>query len=123
MVKVSIGANHFNKQFIITLSTSIQLSLFFEVFFSFFRKLKQKKSPIYPDNKHLHMLSYYKISSYYGREKGNFINSIFINLVYLILITPGLYFIESPNLSRYWFFTLLVLYVITYSRLYRLTKN
>ena len=32
MVKVSIGANHFNKQFIITLSTSIQLFLFFEDF-------------------------------------------------------------------------------------------
>ena len=32
--------------------------LFFEVFFSFFRKLTQKKSPIYPDNKHLHMLSF-----------------------------------------------------------------
>ena len=33
--------------------------LFFEVFFSFFRKLiKEKKSPIHPDGKHLHMLLY-----------------------------------------------------------------
>ena len=97
--------------------------IFFEVFFSFFRKLAQNKSPIYPDEQHLHMLSYYKISSFYGKEKANFINSIFLNLIYLILITPGLYFIESPSLSRYWFFTLLILYMITYSRLYRLTKN
>ena len=97
--------------------------IFFEVFFSFFRKLAQNKSPIYPDEQHLHMLSYYKISSLYGKEKGNFINSIFLNLIYLILIAPGLYFIESPSLSRYWFFTLLILYIITYSRLYRLTKN
>ncbi len=97
--------------------------IFFEVFFSFFRKLTQNKSPIYPDEQHLHMLSYYKISSFYGKEKANYINSIFVNLIYLILITPGLYFIESPNLSRYWFFTLLILYMITYSRLYRLTKN
>ena len=96
--------------------------IFFEVFFSFFRKLAQNKSPIYPDEQHLHMLSYYKISSFYGKEKGNFINSIFLNLIYLILITPGLYFIESPSLSRYWFFTLLILYMLTYSRLYRLTK-
>ena len=44
----------------------------FEVFFSFFRKLYQKTSPIYPDKNHLHMLSYYKISSHYGRDKGNF---------------------------------------------------
>ena len=97
--------------------------IFFEVFFSFFRKLTQNKSPFYPDEQHLHMLSYYKISSFYGKEKGNFINSIFLNLIYLILITPGLYFIESPSLSRYWFFTLLILYMLTYSRLYRLTKN
>ena len=97
--------------------------IFFEVFFSFFRKLAQNKSPIYPDEQHLHMLSYYKISSFYGKEKSNFINSIFLNLIYLILITPGLYFIESPSLSRYWFFTLLILYILTYSRLYRLTKN
>ena len=36
--------------------------LFFEVFFSFFRKIIQKKSPIHPDNKHLHMLTFKKIS-------------------------------------------------------------
>ena len=53
--------------------------LFFEVFFSFFRKLSQKKSPIYPDDKHLHMLSFYKISNIFGKEKGNYLNSILIN--------------------------------------------
>ena len=45
--------------------------LFFEVFFSFSRKLLQKKSPIYPDDKHLHMLCFYKIASRYGKNKGN----------------------------------------------------
>ena len=97
--------------------------LFFEVFFSFFRKLSQKKSPIYPDDKHLHMLSFYKISSYFGKNKGNYLNSIIINLVYLILVIPGLYFSDNPELSRYWFYILLLVYVIIYSRLYRLTKN
>ena len=96
--------------------------IFFEVFFSFFRKLKQNKSPIYPDNKHLHMLSYYKISLIFGKSKGNFLNSIFINSVYLILVLPGLYFIESPLMSKYWFFILLIIYTIIYVRLYRLTK-
>ena len=43
--------------------------LFFEVFFSFFRKYFQNKSPIYPDDKHLHMLSFYKISKIFGRKK------------------------------------------------------
>ena len=97
--------------------------LFFEVFFSFLRKLLQKKSPIYPDDKHLHMLSFYKISSSFGKIKGNYLNSIIINFFYLILITPGLYFSQDPQLSRYWFFILLLIYLIIYSRLYRFTKN
>ena len=97
--------------------------LFFEVFFSFFRKLLQKKSPIYPDNKHLHMLSFYKISSSFGKIKGNYLNSIIINFFYLILITPGLYFSQDPQLSKYWFFILLLIYLIIYSGLYRFTKN
>ena len=97
--------------------------LFFEVFFSFFRKLKQKKSPIYPDEKHLHMLSFYKISTIYGKNKANYVNSIIINFLYLILIIPGLFLLNDPKLSRYWFFVLLLIYLIIYSRLYRLTKN
>ena len=97
--------------------------LFFEVFFSFLRKLIQKKSPIHPDNKHLHMLSFYKFSSIYGKNKGNYFNSVIINLFYLILIIPGLYFLYDPQLSRYWFFILLLIYLIIYSRLYRLIEN
>ena len=97
--------------------------LFFEVFFSFLRKLIQKKSPIYPDNKHLHMLSFYKFSSIFGKKKGNYLNSIIINLFYLVLIIPGLYFLYDPQFSRYWFFILLLIYLIIYSRLYRLTEN
>ena len=97
--------------------------LFFEVFFSFLRKLIQKKSPIYPDKKHLHMLCFYKISNMYGKDKGNYLNSIIINFVYLLLIVPGLYLMQNPVLSRFWFFMLLLIYLIIYSRLYSLTKN
>ena len=97
--------------------------LFFEVFFSFLRKILQKKSPIYPDDKHLHMLSFYKISNKYGKNKGNYFNSIIINLTYLFLITPGLYTLDNPILSRYWFFILLLIYLLIYFRLYRLIKN
>ena len=43
-------------------------------------QLLQKKSPIYPDNKHLHMLSFYKISYIYGKHKGNYLNSIILNI-------------------------------------------
>ena len=97
--------------------------LFFEVFFSFFRKILQKKSPFYPDNEHLHMLSFYKVSLIFGKDKGNFLNSLIINIVYFTLVCPGLYFINDPTLSRYWFFMLLLIYIIIYLRLYYLTKN
>ena len=36
--------------------------LFYEVFFSFIRKAASKKSPLYPDKLHLHMLLYRRIS-------------------------------------------------------------
>ncbi len=97
--------------------------LFFEVFFSFFRKLGQNKSPIHPDNQHLHMLSFQKISLKYGKEKSNFLNALLINIIYLLLILPGLYFMDNPILSRFWFFFLLLIYVYIYSRLYYFTKN
>ncbi len=97
--------------------------LFFEVFFSFIRKLTLKKSPIHPDNQHLHMLSYYKISEMLDEKKANFSNSLIINIVYLILILPGLYFLNNPILSRSWFFVTLLIYLIIYFRLYHLTKN
>ena len=97
--------------------------IFFEVFFSFLRKLYQKKSPIRPDEKHLHMLVFYKISHKHGTLKANYLTSILINFCYLILILPGLYFIDNQILSRYWFFALLLIYTVIYLRLYRLTKN
>jgi len=97
--------------------------LFFEVFFSFFRKILQKKSPIHPDNKHLHMLLFKKISFAFGKDKGNYVNSIIINLVYVLLILPALIFAKDPVISRYWFFSLIIIYLLIYLRLYRLTRN
>ena len=97
--------------------------LFFEVFFSFIRKINQKKSPVHPDNEHLHMLSYQIMSNKFGRDKGNFLNSILINFIYLILVLPALFFAKDPVISRYWFFSLIVIYLLIYLRLYRLTKN
>ena len=118
----TIITNNLNPQISSFFFCTLLFYLFFEVFFSFFRKLSQKKSPIYPDDKHLHMLSFYKISSIYGKNKGNYLNSIILNVVYLVLVIPGLYFLNDPQLSKYWFFILLLIYVLIYSRLYHLTK-
>ena len=97
--------------------------LFFEVFFSFFRKIIQSKSPIHPDNKHLHMILYEKVSLIFGKEKGNYINSLIINLGYLSFVLPAFVFAKDPLISRYWFFSLMAIYLVIYLRLYRLTKN
>ena len=97
--------------------------LFFEVFFSFFRKIYQKKSPVFPDNEHLHMLVFVKISNVFGQDKGNYINSIIINLIFSILVLPSVYFADNSLICKYWFFSLIVIYTIIYMRLYRLTKN
>ena len=97
--------------------------LFFEVFFSFFRKIIQKKSPIHPDKNHLHMLVFEKVALVFGKDKGNYINSLIINLGYLSFILPAIIFAKDPLISRYWFFSLVTIYLVIYLRLYRLTKN
>ncbi|MBA1339197.1 MAG: Fuc2NAc and GlcNAc transferase [Pelagibacterales bacterium] len=97
--------------------------LFFEVFFSFIRKIYQKKSPVQPDSAHLHMLSYKKIHQFFGAEKSNYINSIAINFIFSVLALPSIYFADNSLICRYWFFSLILIYILIYLRLYRLTKN
>ena len=68
--------------------------LFFEVFFSFFRKMFfAKQTPLLPDNLHLHM-SFYKLllKKYKTKLKSNYSVSIYINLIYLLLIVPAIIF-------------------------------
>ena len=119
----SIVTNNLNPNISSFFFCTLLFYLFFEVFFSFLRKLIQGKSPIYPDRDHLHMLSYYKIVSIFDSEKANYLNSIFINIIYILLILPGLYLINDPIFSRIWFFISLLIYVLIYLRLYYLTKN
>ncbi|MDC0477251.1 undecaprenyl/decaprenyl-phosphate alpha-N-acetylglucosaminyl 1-phosphate transferase [Pelagibacteraceae bacterium] len=119
----TIITNNLNQDYSSFFFCTLLFYLFFEVFFSFLRKIVQKKSPIHPDEKHLHMLIFKKISLFTGKDKGNYINSIIINSVYFTLVLPALYFAKSPVISKYWFFSLIAIYLLTYLRLYRLTKN
>jgi UDP-GlcNAc:undecaprenyl-phosphate/decaprenyl-phosphate GlcNAc-1-phosphate transferase len=119
----SIITNNLNPSYSSFFFCILLFYLFFEVFFSFLRKVTQKKSPVYPDNKHLHMLIYGRILLVFGKEKSNYISSIIINLVYGLLVLPASLFAKDPMISRYWFFSLLVIYLLIYIRLYRLTKN
>jgi UDP-GlcNAc:undecaprenyl-phosphate/decaprenyl-phosphate GlcNAc-1-phosphate transferase len=119
----TIITNNLNPNYSSFFFCALLFYLFSEVFFSFIRKIIQKKSPIHPDGNHLHMLNYRKLTKIYGKNKGHYLNSIIINLVYFILILPSLYFSSDPLMSRYWFFSLIVIYLLIYLRLYRLTKN
>ena len=118
-----IITNNLNPDYSSFFFCTLLFYLFFEVFFSFFRKIIQKKSPIHPDNKHLHMLIFEKVAFIFGREKGNYISSLIINLGYLSFVLPAFVFAKDPVISRYWFFSLIVIYLVIYLRLYRLTKN
>ena len=93
--------------------------LFFEVFFSFFRKLiKEKKSPIYPDEKHLHMLLYkllYKKNN--NKLKSNYYVAIFINTIYLILLTPAILMMNDGLFCKYYSILLFVIYIFSYKKL------
>jgi len=97
--------------------------LFFEVFFSFVRKVYQNKSPVLPDNRHLHMLCYKKVHKIFGTNKSNYINSVIINIFFSALVLPSIYFADNSLVCKYWFFSLILIYTLVYIRLYHLTKN
>jgi len=100
--------------------------LFYEVFFSFCRKLFKKKSPVKPDSNHLHMLIFDKLQNL-NIKNPNALTGLVINLAYLLLILPICFNFysgdESALFSRYWFFTLLVIYTLFYAKLYKSKKK
>ncbi len=97
--------------------------LFFEVFFSFFRKIYLNKSPLKPDANHLHMLSYRWLEKSQKFKDCNYLNSILINSIYVILILPALFFKDNAVFCKYWFFSLLIIYILFYLRLYSFAKK
>jgi len=102
---------------------SLLFYLFYEVFFSFVRKIRLKKSPLRPDKKHLHMLLYNWLSNAKKIKDSNYLTSIIINFSYLFLQIPLFYFQNNALFSRYWFFSLIALYTIVYFRLYSFSKK
>ena len=118
-----IITNNLNSEYSSFFFCTLLFYLFFEVFFSFFRKIIQKKSPIHPDNEHLHMLCFKKITTIFGKNRGNYINSIVINFVYFLFVLPAFIFAKDPMIGRYWFFSLILIYLLIYYGLYRFTKK
>ena len=90
--------------------------LFFEVFFSFFRKLiREKTSPIHPDKKHLHMLIYKLfLKKNNDKLKSNYFVSIFINSTYLLLTIPAILMMENGLFCKYYSITFFIIYILSY---------
>jgi UDP-N-acetylmuramyl pentapeptide phosphotransferase/UDP-N-acetylglucosamine-1-phosphate transferase len=98
--------------------------LFFEVFFSFIRKIAvEKRSPLFPDRKHLHMLIYkYFLKKNNDKLKSNYYVSIILNLVYLILILPAFFMMEDGLFCKYYSLVLFIAYLLSYKIIYEKTK-
>jgi len=118
-----INTNNLNVQISSFFFCVLLFYMFFEVFFSFFRKLYLKKSPLKPDTKHLHMLLYNFLDKSQKFKDCNYLNSTIINLIYLCLILPVIFFSDNGFICRYWFFSLLVIYTVFYSILYSFEKK
>jgi len=103
--------------------TGVLFYLFYEVFFSFIRKLILKISPLKPDEKHLHMLLYNWLVRFKRITRPNYLTSLVINLTYLLFQIPLFYFQNSGLTSRYLFFLLIGLYTVIYFRLYSFSKK
>jgi len=89
--------------------------IFFEVVFSFFRKLiLEKKNPFYPDNKHLHMLLFKFLKKKNILIKANYKTGLCVNFIYLTSLLPLIFFYKNLLLLKVYFFTLLVFYLVLY---------
>jgi UDP-GlcNAc:undecaprenyl-phosphate/decaprenyl-phosphate GlcNAc-1-phosphate transferase len=95
---------------------SILFYIFFEVFFSFFRKIFfLSSSPLKPDKKHLHMLLFKFIFSRVKKiEKANYLTGLFVNFFYFFLIFPLLFFYKDKIFCQIYFLILLIIYLFSY---------
>ena len=102
---------------------SVLFYLFYEVLFSFIRKVKLKKSPLKPDKNHLHMLLFRWLLNVKKIKNSNYLTSLIINSCYFFLLMPLFYFQNNALISRYCFFSLIILYTAVYFRLYSSSKK
>ena len=98
--------------------------LFFEVFFSFIRKIvREKKSPLFPDNKHLHMLIYkFLFKQNNNKLKSNYSIALILNSIYLIMIIPPIFMMKNGMFCKYYSILLFVAYLYSYKKISEKTK-
>jgi UDP-N-acetylmuramyl pentapeptide phosphotransferase/UDP-N-acetylglucosamine-1-phosphate transferase len=90
--------------------------IFFEVFFSFFRKIFfKKRSPLQPDADHLHMLLFRHINKKIDNlSRSNYLTAVIVNVVYFLLITPLFLIYDNGRMCKIYFLVLLFFYLFFY---------
>jgi len=98
--------------------------LFFEVFFSFFRKIYiERRSPLFPDKKHLHMLLYkILLKRNKNKLKSNYQVSVIINSIYLLLTLPAIFFMNNGIFCKYYSISFFIVYISAYKIMYEKNK-
>ena len=83
----------------------------------------ERKSPLFPDKKHLHMLIYKKLlKKYKNKLKSNYYVTIVINTVYFILIIPAIFMMNNGLFCKYYSLLFFVIYLLTYKMVYAKEK-
>lgn len=120
---VTVELSNLNKTISPFFFACLLFYIFFEVFFSFFRKmLIYKYSPLKPDKKHLHMILFkYIFSQIKNFYKANYLTSSLINIFYFILMFPLFFYYKNKIFCQVYFLILLIVYLLFY--LYFNEKN
>ena len=113
---LTIEISNLNKEISPFFFACILFYIFFEVFFSFFRKIIfLKSSPFKPDKNHLHMLVYKFLFSKLKKNRlANYITGILVNLSYFFLIIPLFFFYNDKIFCQMYFLFLLIVYLLIY---------
>jgi len=98
--------------------------LFFEVFFSFIRKiLIKKKSPLFPDQNHLHMLVYkILLKKYKNKLKSNYCVTLIINSIYFLFLVPAIIMMKNGLFCKYYSIVFFLIYFLSYKIAYAKKK-
>ena len=98
--------------------------IFFEVFFSFIRKIINKNNPLKPDKKHIHMLLFIFLNNKIRLKKySNYLVALLINIYYLVAIYPLFFFYNNQIFCKLYFFFLISSYLFIYYILNKKINN
>ena len=98
--------------------------LFYEVIFSFYRRLISGKPVFKPDNLHLHTLMFNMIdNTVKNKIQSNYLTSTVYNLFFLLLIFPSIFYSTNSLLCFFHVLFLFVIYNLVFYKLIQFKKN